>query len=161
MQQQNFIPDPEPSDPYDPSFPLATEVHENVQVLTDLNALEFARLMRSLGTGSLWITHTTKNGQGNDEITATIKSSDFFNAETNPTMTFRSTSISGDGESYTLVGDLTLNGITQPVELDVEFFGTSVFPMDQSTRAGFAATGSISRKDFEEAVELREEERQR
>ena len=85
---------------------------------------------------------------GNPDRDAHLTSSEFFNAETNPTMTFRSTSISGDGESYTLVGDLTLNGITQPVELDVEFFGTSVFPMDQSTRAGFAATGSISRKDF-------------
>ena len=31
---------------------------------------------------------------------------------------------------------------------DVEFFGTSVFPVDQSTRAGFSATGSLSRKDF-------------
>ena len=63
-------------------------------------------------------------------------------------MTFASTSITGDGEEYTLAGDLTINGITKPVELDVEFFGMSVFPMDQSTRAGFTATGSISRKDY-------------
>jgi polyisoprenoid-binding protein YceI len=63
-------------------------------------------------------------------------------------MTFRSTSITGNGDEYTMIGDLTINGVTQHVELDVEFFGTSVFPMDQSTRAGFSATGSISRKDF-------------
>lgn len=44
----NRIPDPEPSDPYDPSFPMATEVHQNVKVLTDLNALEFARLMNAI-----------------------------------------------------------------------------------------------------------------
>jgi outer membrane protein OmpA-like peptidoglycan-associated protein len=48
----NEIPPPEPSDPYDPTFPMATEVHQNVQVLTDLNALEFARLMNALST---WI----------------------------------------------------------------------------------------------------------
>ena len=48
----NEIPAPEPSDPYDPTFPMATEVHQNVQVLTDLNALEFARLMNALST---WI----------------------------------------------------------------------------------------------------------
>ncbi|WP_462328740.1 photosynthetic reaction center cytochrome PufC [Thiohalocapsa halophila] len=48
----NAIPEPEPSDPYDPSFPMATEVHQNVQVLTDLNALEFARLMNAMTT---WI----------------------------------------------------------------------------------------------------------
>jgi polyisoprenoid-binding protein YceI len=56
--------------------------------------------------------------------------------------------ISGEGEEYTMVGDLTINGVTKRVELDVEFFGTSVFPGDQSTRAGFSATGTISRKDF-------------
>lgn len=52
LQEINRIPDPEPSDPYDPSFPMATEVHQNVKVLTDLNALEFARLMNALTT---WI----------------------------------------------------------------------------------------------------------
>ena len=89
---------------------------------------------------------------GNADRDAHLTSSDFFNAETNPTMTFRSTSIGGEGEGddaeYTLIGDLTINGVTKQVELDVEFFGTSVFPMDQSTRAGFSATGTISRKDF-------------
>jgi polyisoprenoid-binding protein YceI len=85
---------------------------------------------------------------GNADRDAHLASSDFFNAELNPTMTFVSTGISGEGEEFTLTGDLTINGITNPVELAVEFFGTSVFPMDQSTRAGFNATGSISRKDF-------------
>jgi polyisoprenoid-binding protein YceI len=85
---------------------------------------------------------------GNADRDAHLASSDFFNAEVNPIMTFRSTSITGSGEEYTMIGDLTINGVTQQVELDVEFFGTSVFPMDQSTRAGFSATGSISRKDF-------------
>jgi photosynthetic reaction center cytochrome c subunit len=50
LQELNRIPAPEPSDPYDPSFPMATEVHQNVQVLTDLNALEFARLMNAIST---------------------------------------------------------------------------------------------------------------
>ena len=85
---------------------------------------------------------------GNADRDAHLASSDFFNAETNPTMTFVSTSITGEGEEFTLGGDLTINGVTKPIELDVEFFGTSVFPMDQSTRAGFSASGSLSRKDF-------------
>ena len=85
---------------------------------------------------------------GNTDRDAHLTSSDFFNAETNPTMTFVSTNITGDGEEYTMTGDLTINGITRQVELDVEFFGTSVFPMDQSTRAGFSATGTLSRKEF-------------
>lgn len=85
---------------------------------------------------------------GNTDRDGHLQSSDFFNAEANPTMTFTSTSISGAGEEFALTGDLTINGVTHTVELDVEFFGTSVFPMDQSTRAGFSATGAISRKDY-------------
>ncbi|MEJ7799631.1 MAG: YceI family protein [Ilumatobacter sp.] len=84
---------------------------------------------------------------GNADRDAHLQSSDFFNADSNPTMRFVS-SISGRDEGYTLAGDLTINGITKPVELEVEFFGTSTMPMDQSTRAGFSATGALSRKDF-------------
>lgn len=84
----------------------------------------------------------------NADRDAHLRSTDFFDTESNPKMSFSSTSITGEGDEYRLVGDLTLNGVTRPVELDVEFFGTSVFPMDQSTRAGFSATGTLSRKDF-------------
>lgn len=85
---------------------------------------------------------------GNPDRDTHLKSSDFFDAEANPTMTFTSTSITGSGEEFTMVGDLAINGVSREVELDVEFFGTSVFPMDQSTRAGFSASTAISRKDF-------------
>lgn len=85
---------------------------------------------------------------GNSDRDAHLASSDFFNAEANPTMTFTSTSIEGAGEEYTMTGELTINGITKPIALDVEFFGTELAPMDQSTRAGFSATGSASRKDY-------------
>jgi polyisoprenoid-binding protein YceI len=85
---------------------------------------------------------------GNTDRDAHLASTDFFGAENNPKMTFVSKEIVGSGDEYKLVGDLTLNGITKPVELDVEFFGTSVFPADQSTRAGFSATGSLSRKEY-------------
>lgn len=85
---------------------------------------------------------------GNPDRDAHLASSEFFDAATNPTMTFRSTSIVEDGDAYVLTGDLTIGAVSKPVVLDVEFFGTSVFPLDASTRAGFSATGSISRKEF-------------
>ncbi len=85
---------------------------------------------------------------GNADRDNHLLSSDFFNAEANPTMVFTSTAVTGDADDYTLAGELTINGTTRPVELDVEFFGTSEFPMDQSTRAGFSASGELSRKDF-------------
>ena len=63
-------------------------------------------------------------------------------------MTFRSTSITGSEDEYQMVGDLTLAGVTRPVAFDVEFNGTEVFPADQTTHAGFTATGQIKRSDF-------------
>jgi polyisoprenoid-binding protein YceI len=77
-----------------------------------------------------------------------LKGTDFFGVETQPTMTFRSAQIAGSGQGFTLLGDLSLNGISKPIELDVEFYGTETFPMDGSTRAGFSASGTLSRKDY-------------
>ena len=72
-----------------------------------------------------------------------LQSGDFFNAETSPQMTFVSTSVTED----TLAGDLTINGVTKPVELDLEFHGVTVDGYGM-TRAGFSAEGQIKRSDF-------------
>jgi polyisoprenoid-binding protein YceI len=79
---------------------------------------------------------------------AHLRSTDFFDTDRHAVMTFRSTSVTGAGESYELAGDLTIAGITKPVTFDVEFNGTEVFPGDQSTHAGFSGTGQIRRSDF-------------
>lgn len=72
-----------------------------------------------------------------------LRSTDFFGVDANPRMTFTSTGVSPD----TLVGDLTINGVTRPVELDLEVYGVTVDGYGV-TRAGFGATGAISRSDF-------------
>lgn len=77
-----------------------------------------------------------------------LRSTDFFDVESNPTLAFRSTEISDNGGGYTVVGDLTINGATKPVQLDIEFNGVETFPMDQKRHAGFSASGTISRSDF-------------
>ncbi len=79
----------------------------------------------------------------NPDRDAHLTSSDFFDAATSPTMTFVSTSATED----TLVGDLTINGITKVVELDVEYHGVAVDGYE-TTRAGFSASGTIKRSDF-------------
>jgi polyisoprenoid-binding protein YceI len=84
----------------------------------------------------------------NKDRDAHLRSTDFFDTEHHRAMTFRSTSVTGDGEDYELAGDLTIAGITKPVKFDVEFNGTEVFPGDQSTHAGFSAKGQITRSDF-------------
>lgn len=85
---------------------------------------------------------------GNADRDAHLRGSDFFDADSRPTMKFVSTSIAGSGDEYQLTGELTIGDITRETTLDVEFFGTETFPMDQSLRAGFSASGTISRKEF-------------
>jgi len=76
-----------------------------------------------------------------------IKSADFFDVEKHPTWNFTSTSITGQGNDFTMIGDLTLRGVTKSVTLDVEFVGVNTDPWG-NTKAGFEAKGTISRKDF-------------
>jgi polyisoprenoid-binding protein YceI len=80
---------------------------------------------------------------------AHLLGTDFFSAERHPVMTFRSTGVRAAGEGeYRLDGELTLNGITRPVTLDVEFHGVETYPLDGSTHAGFSATATVNRDDF-------------
>ena len=76
-----------------------------------------------------------------------LRSSDFFDVETKPVMTYSSTGLRLDGDTAVLTGDLTVNGFTRPVELSVELLGTQVDGYGR-TVAGFEATGEINRKDF-------------
>lgn len=76
-----------------------------------------------------------------------LRSTEVFGADNNPLMTFKSTSITGTGPNYGLIGDLTINGITKPAEFALEFGGVAVDPYGV-TRAGFSAEYEISRKDF-------------
>ena len=78
-----------------------------------------------------------------------LRSSDFFLVEQHPTMTFTSTGIGGDIASgdFTLSGDLTLRGVTQPVTLKGEFGGI-ITDSYGNTRAGATATTKINRTDF-------------
>lgn len=84
----------------------------------------------------------------NDDRDQHLLSTDFFDADTHPEMVFKSVAITESGGSYEVLGDLTINGHTRPIVLDVEFYGSEVLPTDQSERAGFSATGKLSRKDF-------------
>ena len=77
-----------------------------------------------------------------------LKSPDFFDVAKFPKLSFKSTSISNAGGKLTLVGELTLNGVTKSVTLDVD--GPAPAQTDQKgiTRSGFSATGMLKRTDF-------------
>jgi polyisoprenoid-binding protein YceI len=76
-----------------------------------------------------------------------LLSSDFFLIEEHPTMTFTSTGITVDGDDFSLVGDLTLRGVTKPVTLKGEFGGIVTDGYGQ-TKAGASASTKINRHDF-------------
>jgi polyisoprenoid-binding protein YceI len=79
---------------------------------------------------------------------AHLRSADFFDVEKFPTITFKSRRVTGvSGDSFKLVGDLTIRGITREVVLDVEANGRATDPWG-GQRAGFSATGRIKRSDF-------------
>ncbi len=76
-----------------------------------------------------------------------LRSGDFFDVETFPTMTFTSTSVQPKGSDHALVGELTIKGVTRPVTLSLDFNGVAQDPWG-GTRAGFSAETTIERKDF-------------
>ena len=71
-----------------------------------------------------------------------LKSADFFNTEAHPQITFETDSLNDD-----ITGNLTINGVTKPVKLEVDFGGINVDPWGQ-TKAGFSFEGKIKRSDF-------------
>jgi len=80
---------------------------------------------------------------GSADRDAHLKSADFFDVENNPTMSFISTEVTPDS----LKGDLTIKGVTKPVEFDLEFSGLATDPWGNQ-KAGFEASTDINRKDW-------------
>ncbi len=79
---------------------------------------------------------------------AHLKSADFFDVANFPKLEFTSSSFSKKGDrEYILKGDLTLHGVTKPVELAVEYGGTAKDPYGQ-TKAGFEVTGKLNRSEY-------------
>ncbi len=76
-----------------------------------------------------------------------LRSADFFNTESNTHLTFASTAVRQAGSSWEVDGDVSLNGVTRPVTLKVEFEGATVDPWG-NLRIGFSASGELNREDF-------------
>lgn len=86
---------------------------------------------------------------GNGDRDAHMHGADWFDVANHPQMSFRSTSIAEAPGGYTMTGDLTIKGITQPVTFSANYNGSNIFPVDQSTHFGFEASGSIRRSSFD------------
>jgi polyisoprenoid-binding protein YceI len=76
-----------------------------------------------------------------------LRSADFFDVEANPEITFVSTSVSRDGDDWTITGDLTIKDVTKPVTVEFESTGSARDPFG-NLRVGFEGGTAISLKDW-------------
>ena len=76
-----------------------------------------------------------------------LKSADFFDAETYPTITFVSTEVERDGSDWNVTGDLTIKDVTKPISIAFEETGSAVDPFG-NTRIGFEGATTLNRKDW-------------
>jgi len=78
---------------------------------------------------------------------AHLRSADFFEIESHPEITFTSTNVERDGDDWTITGDLTIKGTTQPVTVEFESTGSARDPFG-NLRVGFEGAATINRKDW-------------
>ena len=86
---------------------------------------------------------STNNEQRDGHLT----SPDFFDAANFPKLTFTATKISGTADALTIVGDLTIKGVTKSVTLTGEMASPIKDPWGNQ-RTSLSVTGKISRGDF-------------
>lgn len=107
--------------------------------LPDASKWETATIDVEIQTPSIF----TDNGRRDNDL----RSSNFFAADSFPTITFKSTRIERSGNAGKIYGDLTIRGVTKPVVLEGEFLGLQK-NSNGSERLGFAATTTINRLDY-------------
>ncbi|MEY4607423.1 MAG: hypothetical protein RLY45_2183 [Actinomycetota bacterium] len=76
-----------------------------------------------------------------------LRSGDFFAVDEHPQMRLVSTGLEPDGDDYVLHTQLTICGITKPVDWELEFEGVATDPWG-AVRAGFSAEAEVSRKEW-------------
>jgi polyisoprenoid-binding protein YceI len=81
-------------------------------------------------------------------LTDHLKTPDFFDLAKHPTARFVSTGVTVDGQRAKIMGDLTMLGVTKPVELEARFEGAGNNPMSKKATVGFHGATTIKRSDW-------------
>ncbi len=76
-----------------------------------------------------------------------LRGPDFFNAKEFPEIVFESTKIAKAGDGFEVSGDLTMLGVTKPINAKVKFTGHSDMPR-LGKRSGYEVSFEIKRSDF-------------
>ena len=85
---------------------------------------------------------------GDEKRDAHLRSADFFDVDTYPTITYKSTKVEEIGDNhFRITGDLTIHGVTKEAVLDASLEGQTRNPWGKRV-AAFSITTSVNRKDF-------------
>lgn len=111
----------------------------DAEILMDSTNLRTLSVDATIETASI----DTRNERRDEHL----RSDDFFGTEEFPNITFTSTGVTEVyGDHFHLAGDLTIRDVTKSIVLEGTFLGTA--SMGDSERAGFEATATINRKEF-------------
>ena len=114
-----------------------TEVSGRIEVAEDPTE---SRVEATMNTASVFTNDAKRDGH--------LRSPDFFDVEKYPTITFKSTRITDQGDGrYKLFGDLTIRDVTKEIALDAEFLGVDGTPFG-TTVAAFSASTEVEREDW-------------
>ncbi|WP_067571445.1 YceI family protein [Nocardia acidivorans] len=91
---------------------------------------------------------------GNEMRDGHVRSAEILDTANLSTLHFKVTEPVDIAEEFEVTGEVTLGGVVKPVTLDVEWGGVHVHPGDQKRHAGFTATGTIKRSEFNIAAGL-------
>jgi len=84
---------------------------------------------------------------GNEMRDGHLKSADFFDVDNHGKVSYRSSSVRVDGDQIVTAGNLTMAGVTHPIELTWDFGGVATDPYG-NVKAGFETAATINRKDW-------------
>ena len=126
-------------------FGLSTYTGQFVNVKAQLK-LDPANPSASTLTATIPLTDVAPNDEA---LKRHLQTADFFDTANHPTATFVSRSVTvdpSDPNEATVVGDLTLKGVTKPVTIEVEFNAAGT--VMGAYKAGFDGEATIKRSDF-------------
>lgn len=101
-------------------------------------------------TGSVEITIDANSvDTGGEKLDKHLKAEDFFNVAKFPTLTFKGSKFTFDGDKPVAVeGDFTLLGVTKPIKLTISNFKCGPHPFSKKPVCGAEVTGTIKRSEF-------------
>lgn len=134
------------------TFPLFEVVHLGISTQRGRFERTSGRieLDREAGTGRIELEiETASVSTGNRALDGVLKGEDFFDVEKHPRMTFRAGTVEFErGEPRRARGELTMNGVTRPVEVTVGRFGCTRLPFLVRLTCGADVTASLRRSEF-------------